>query len=151
MEAINHPQLGIITPEPDHGFWWTEPIAFHALGFAARICAMTRGEPPSALQLEAMVKSVALSEELKSEMAKQMALVYEEIRPGYLTAPELYDEIPEVPEPDKISTLFSELSVFVDDDSEFEICFSFRLWFDEGHEMNVRCKSGKIWDVCCEG
>lgn len=151
MEAITHPQLGIITPEPDRRCWWTQPIAFDVLGFAARICAFTRGEPPTALQLDAMVKSVAISAELKDEMAKEMADVYADIRPDYLGDTEQYGEIPEVREPDDIWPVLSELSVFVDDGSEIETCFSFRLGFDPDHEMNVTHKYGQIMHVCCEG
>jgi hypothetical protein len=139
-----HPILGPIIPEPDQKYWWTEPLFFEGLNYGGQICAFTRGEPPSASQLEAMINSLAIWKAKKTEMAKEMVLCYIEIRPNYLTAPELYDEIPEVPEPDAIWALFSELAVFVQDDNQFETCFSFRLGFDPGHEMNVVFKSGEI-------
>jgi hypothetical protein len=148
-----HPILGTIKLEAHNQSWWTttEVLPIAGLGFSGRISTFSPKGPPPERQLEAMVRALSVTPEMRREMVERMALEYAET--------DFYGEgIPKLRTPEDIWSRFMELTVFVsdgrsvgEDNDELITTYAFRLAADPDHEINVECRGGRIVDVRCEG
>lgn len=144
--------LGPLTVEhPNSKFatWETRPLPIKGLAFSARVCAFTDGQRPSKAQLEAMVKALTVSQDMKQKMEEEMLPEYNDWRSA--SADEAGNsDLPKIFKASDIWGAYSELTINVDEDPS-SISYSFRLKADPGHEMIVYLKNGLLDHVMIEG